>query len=251
MEYQLLAVPFSGFYESEWSDMIEAREQEEKDWLVEHYDVDSDFLQDCVEAEDGWNARCREQIATWFCEHYFSLVSEFTGIDFEVKSVRIDSPRSYNYTSDKLIAAVVTSMSQEQVFEKIQGLMCEHYDELKKIIVDNHTSYSGFISFMSNDIGEWFSSLDDNDHPYLDYILGYITHIKAKEAQWARGMDERDFLNYAIYEAIAYNNYLERPNLVASFKNDEEKWEQILADIKAKEQRRKMEASQPIIPGLI
>lgn len=43
MEYQLLAVPFSGFYESEWSNMIEAREQEEKDWLVEHYDVDSDF----------------------------------------------------------------------------------------------------------------------------------------------------------------------------------------------------------------
>lgn len=251
MEYQLLAVPFSGFYESEWSNMIEAREQEEKDWLVEHYDVDSDFLQDCVEAEDGWNARCREQIATWFCEHYFSLVSEFTGIDFEVKSVKIDSPRSYNFTSDKLIATVTTSMCRKQMFNKIRTLMRENYDVLKKIIADNHTSCSGFWSFMSNNIDEWFNNLNNNDHPYLDYILAYITHIKAKEARWARGMSESGFLNYAIYEAIAYNNYLERPNLVASFKNDEEKWEQILADIKAKEQRRKMEANQPIIPGLI
>lgn len=251
MKYQILAVPFLGFYGTCWGDMIDRCEQDEKDLLVERYNVDRDFLDQCVEAENGWRTRCKEQIAQWYCERYFSLLSEFTGINFEVLSISIDSPQYYNFQNDKLIATVSVRMKRKKMFGTIRNLMHEHFDELDKIVRSNHTSCNGFWSYMSNDINDWFSKIEDSSQPYLDYVLGYITHLRARETQWARAFDSRDFLEYAIYEAIVYNETLERPNLVAGCQADEDKWEDIQAEVIAIEHRRKIEANHPKIPGLI
>lgn len=249
MNYNLLIVPFNGFYGSEWDYMIENREQEEKDWLVENYGVDADFLNDNVQAEDGWNERCKEQIAQWYTEHYLELVNEFLHIEFEIKNVSIDSPRYYNYSTDRIFAEVKTKLSSKQLYRKLVTLMKENHDELCKIIKDNHTSCDGFWSWMSNDVNEWPDLLDDPHHPYLDYIIAYLLHIKARQAQWARHMDKYGFLNNAIYEAIAYNEYLERPKLVAD-RNYEDEWDEILEQIGTIENRRRIEATHPKLPGL-
>lgn len=253
MEYKdILAPSFSGFYYSKWSQLIEDAEESERERLLTEYDfLDEKFVRDKLEPESDWNDKCRQQIATWYAEQYFSLVSEFTGIDFIVKSAKINSPREYNFATDKLLVTVETPMTNEQVFERIRQLMRENYDELKRIVTDNHTSCSGFWSFMSNDVDEWFDLLNEDAHPYLDYMLGYLTHVKAKEAQWARSMDPRDFLDYAIYEAVANSEYLDAPTFVPIWKSDEEEWWALEKQIEETDLRRHIDRTHPVIPGLL
>jgi hypothetical protein len=65
---------------------------------------------------------------------------------------------------------------------QLRRKMWEHEDELRKIIKEHHTSYDGFISFMSNDFDEWldeYLKYGNKDFGlYLSYALYYLVWLE-------------------------------------------------------------------------
>lgn len=248
----ILVTPFTGFYFSCWSSLIEDREQEEKEWLVDNYDLDHDFVFNRLEADWNWIQNSRKQICEWYAERYFELVADFTGIEFTVEFTKLSSPSAYNYANDQLLVTINTKLSHKQVLKKLRALMMKHYDELKPIIHDCHSSRDGFISFMSSDIDEWYDNIDKDisARPYFDYVIGYLTHIGAMKERWARNMDDRNLLDWAIYEAVTFDNFLDAPTMVSVWKEDAEKWDTIQDEIKEIDRKRHQDRTYPVIPGL-
>lgn len=250
MEYKDILIPcFSGFYGSKWDDMIDRRIEDEKEHLIDTYDVDEKFIRGAIGASYEYVSECKELIAKWYADIYFDLIYHELDLRFNVESVSITSPRYYNYETDRIFATVSIDMEHREVLDKILELMRENHEELRQIIKDNHTSYDGFWSWMSNDVNEWPDRLDDSK-PYMAYVLAYLVHIKAKKESWAKRMDKYGFLDYLIYEAIYDNEYLPTPQLEAYCSSDRDEWEDIQDEIKRIETRRQMERNQPVIPGL-
>lgn len=252
MKLSIQAVPFSGFYYSEWDSLIQTHEENEKSWMIDRYGFDEDFISNNIEVTVEWRNKAEQEVADAFCNYYFELVSEHTGIDFSVESVKVISPKAYNFATDKLVATVSIKLSHKQLAEKVKRLIKENYQELKKLVESNHTSCDGFISFMTSDIDEWAGHIEDEDEelPYLDYILAYLTHLKAKEERWARSMGDNNFLNYAIYEAVAYNTNISAPEFKTVSQSYDDEWEEMLERMEAIDNHRKMLANHPVIPGL-
>jgi hypothetical protein len=81
----------------------------------------------------------------------------------------LDSPRQYNFGTDR---SFFTVEAEEAKFKQFIDLMFEKQrNNLSEMIEKEYTSYSGFISFYSNDIDEWEEKKYDFDHNELQTIF--------------------------------------------------------------------------------
>jgi len=137
---------FDGFYNSVFDDLFEISD-------------DLDNYGDVSQAEydlTNWN-ETHKQIAAGFIsevESYYKkelLSFGITSLNF----VKVDSPKQYNFTTDKLVCEVVFNCYtfKNTVLEFIR----ENYSDFQNFIKENYSSYSGFISFYSNDPQIWLS----------------------------------------------------------------------------------------------
>ena len=180
---------FNGFYESIWSELMDR----ELEWDKEERGITQ---------LDGW--RCKvcefeESVAKEYTEMYLDLVNSELG--FSVKQIgpaEIDSPKYYNYRTDRIYVDV-----EFHDLKKLWAEMKAHKDVLVKVIHDNHTSRDGFISFMSNDFDEWLKEYLHYGHEdfglYLSFALFYVLKIHYPVAN----------LDWEFYETISDNVYAE------------------------------------------
>ena len=147
-----------GFYETE----IDPRHQEES------YNDEVSELMDKMNLNLEYDYHDYVNIVTEGLNDYFiDLINEIKpfGIkDLFIKkeSELLTSPREYNFETDKSYIKVEINRFK---FNKFINLMfSKYYDELKDLILENHSSYDGFYSFYNNDIDVW------KGHKYnLDY----------------------------------------------------------------------------------
>ena len=96
-----------------------------------------------------------------------------------IKSVKFDeitSPRFYNFENDRLYAFFEFVDDWKSIMRKF---MDDNHDWLKNVIKEEHSSRSGYMSFMSNDVDEWYHILfdcdeDDVDTNYLEEMIKYM-----------------------------------------------------------------------------
>lgn len=126
----------------------------------------------------------KKSIAVGWVETLNSHIRRELGIDCEMEFTDISSPRYYNYSTDRVFCNFKCKNFKWVVNHKILPLMRKHKEILSKIIHDNHTSYDGFCSFMSNDFDEWYTYLakssnykDSQFFLYFSYIVTYLTAI--------------------------------------------------------------------------
>lgn len=112
------------------------------------------------------------------------------------------SPRQYNFETDKMMATLEI-LDEEKFFASVRAKMNEHKEELRIIIHDNHTSRSGFISYMENDIEKWYDLIEEEpDKLYLECVMSYIAKIELG------GLDD-DFLNEVYFDStLQIENYI-------------------------------------------
>lgn len=117
----------------------------------------------------------QEKVVNEFMETYKSnyLLDIIDNID----NVRLISPKYYNYENDEIYAYFSLTDAWK---EKMKKFMDDNYNVLKSIIKKHYSSYDGFISFMSNDIDEWYKMLFDFepgvvDSRYLGEMIKYMT----------------------------------------------------------------------------
>jgi hypothetical protein len=93
---------------------------------------------------------------------------EEDGIIGDYKFMRLVSPKYYNYSSDKL------EIELEVDVEKLRKYCYEtQKDRFNQFLADNFTSYSGFISFVPNNLVEFMAD-EDLDVMIEFYLLNKI-----------------------------------------------------------------------------
>lgn len=160
---------FGGFYDSIWS----AREDDELDYVRDELGM---------EHWEGWEVdheAYEQAVAEAYADLYLDRLNCALGLHLQrtKKSVEVVSPREYNFMTDRIFVEV-----EFKEISIVKTLMKESRVALTKIIFKRHTSYSGFISFMSNRFDEWYKEYLHYGHEdfglYLTYVLYYLLGIK-------------------------------------------------------------------------
>lgn len=158
---------FVGFYDSIWEPDTEIYYECERTGQEEDVDFTFDYKQ-------YQNDICKAYTEVWEL-----WMQEFISEDIELEFVEVRSPRYYNYENDSCHVKIrLTQAAEDAIIAKIG----KHRAQIAKWIKENHTSYDGFSSNLSNDIDQWPSRLFDDDETfqpaYLFCMLYYI--VKAE-----------------------------------------------------------------------
>lgn len=186
---------FGGFYESQWlncdSVYNEVRNLELNSGVdLSDNDIDIDY--------DAFT----KKIGKEYVSELEDIFKEALGYaDFSMEFVRISSPREYNFSTDQIVYNLTTK-DDDKFFEVVRAKMREHYDELKDLIKERHTSYDGFSSYMSNNIEDWFDEVKENENrPYLECVLEYLAEIYLNDEEGNEEPDNR-IIDNTIYERL-------------------------------------------------
>ena len=168
---------FPGFYETIFSEIY--TEEGERESLRDQY-PDFEHLSDWEINSDAY----RNAVAKEFSEMYINELNDKLQLNIKLTSESIDSPREYNFTTDRIICNIEVG-DYDAFIAKVINLMSdpEYRVKLAKVIKERHSDAPGFWSFMSNDIEDWFDCLVDPDNTnYLECVLWYLYCLKTGES---------------------------------------------------------------------
>lgn len=112
-----------------------------------------------------------------------ALLSSMQGADAitDIKFVALHSPRFYNFETDKIECDVVCDWQKIMNFAQVtERRLFDQY------LHENFTSYDGFVSFVPNNVAEFFMALGDDFERLSDvliefYILQHLDQDQYRE----------------------------------------------------------------------
>lgn len=175
MEYEIEALGFTGFYQGIWD---QGENEYNEISLMEYGDYE--YIRS-LQFIDYWGfgPDYRDKIAKLFAEYYVDLLNGALGLDLKLVSQSVSSPREYNFTTDRIFCNVEIGDYDKLVNKLIKLANApENRNDMAETIRRNHSSCSGFISFMSNDLDEWCDDyLLDSESGYFSYFIGYLANV--------------------------------------------------------------------------
>ena len=165
---------FPGFYET-WLESSDTGY-----WAIkEELDYYRDELgrEDLTEDDLAFDYRKYEKdVCDAYIEEFKRLAPSF------VKSVEFEelwSPKYYNFENDRLYVKIELG---DEWKDDVRTFMHKEWDWLKERIHEEWSDRDGFISFMSNQIGDWSDKvLYDEDARYISSMLKYIMLVDDDE----------------------------------------------------------------------
>ena len=149
-------IDFGGFYHSIHSELIDDR--------IEYFEIDEDK----VNYKETYNSYCIE---------FIDSINDM--LELDLKFIQIDSPKFYNYSTDKIEAEI-----NENDFNKLKDTYLNS-NEFIDYVNENSKSYDGFISYYNG-----FNEVIKEDEILLQYMFNYILKEYADEIDYY--MFERD-----------------------------------------------------------
>lgn len=140
-------IDFGGFYDSIHSDNIENR--------IEYFEIDENN----VNYKETYNSYCIE---------FIDSLNDM--LELELKFIQIDSPKFYNFTTDKIEAEI-----NENDFNKLKDTYLNS-NEFIDYVNENSKSRDGFTSFYNG-----FNEVIKEDEILLQYMFNYILNEYADE----------------------------------------------------------------------
>ena len=187
---------FPGYYESNYfnSDTV----SDEVEAVEINYGITLKHGEDWDINMDLYKKDLGTAYTDFICEKYRGLFGETFNLSYK----ETQSPREYNFETD-LVIATLEIEDEEKFFESIRAKMDEHKKELTEIVRENHTTRSGFVSYMTNNIEEWYDLIEEERiYPYLECMMSYIAKIELGD------LDE-EFLNDVYFEGtLCVSNYI-------------------------------------------
>lgn len=189
---------FEGFYCSIWSP-----DDDVYNYSVENgAEEDEDFT---VDYKGYQKAVCEKYTDVW--EEW---MQQYIHEDIKLEFLQVWQPRFYNYVNDACEVRInLTHQAKKAIIEKVKI----HRDKIAGWIKENHTSTSGFLSFLSNDIDDWggwvlFNTEAYHQANYLAYMLYYI--VKA-ELEAEGYIDERPeiYAYYKVHDYVSAYSYID------------------------------------------
>ncbi len=226
-------IPFSGFYESLWSGLVDHEAQQWLEHVVEEPDRYSPAEVLCAKkghlgellADKTQYSVAYAKIAKDYAEAYFWWLGESLGFPVHrTAHVRgsasapwthytyshpvawqweeMTSPRQYNFETDRLFAKVDAVVLRE-LFRKL--MLVDNSWAFDRTVREMFTSYSGFCSFYDNDPEVLKAKpLEDWDHNELTVLLIAWQVLQFK---FGRGSSHCGNLEDHIYDDLSSDGY--------------------------------------------
>ena len=117
----------------------------------------------------------------------YKEIDIFKNIDFvkKVEFIGWYSPKFYNYSNDQLDFTI--DIDKRELFKTLNSL---DNKEFKDFLKENYSSYSGFISFTSNNYDELYDKAIMGDEQSIGAILTYLLKDELKD------------IEYSVYERV-------------------------------------------------
>jgi hypothetical protein len=193
-----LQLPFPGLYESTLSMELDNVEEQIAENEAENRGIDASTVGEALYWSIDYQ-RAHVRIAQDYAESFSEVLKAEHEIELELEFKVMDSPKEYNFTTDRLFVTV-----PDQVITRMRAEVRE--SALRAVIIDRHSSYSGFWSFYSNDLAVWNAKpLAEWDHNELSTLL--LAYLNTKGVDMVDLQDEviedlRDHNKFAIDEAV-------------------------------------------------
>lgn len=168
----IVQLPFNGFYESVHSNQLDdAMERDAENFASSDNDMfpeavgmaESDLCEILNHMSD--RRKAYESYSRKYVSAFVGFVKQETGFDLQLTFERIESPRFYNFDTDRIFAQIPLS-----VVEKLRASVT--LGNLAEVIKERHESRSGFCSFYTTDIEEWAKKpVSEWDHNELETLL--------------------------------------------------------------------------------
>lgn len=161
-------IPFGGFYESKWSDLVDdAAEQHARDYagdgqkeadIPEALRLSESEVSECVFSACNYYAGYAA-IARDYPEAFNAQALNVLGFDLNLTFEELTSPREYNFETDRIFCRIPVSIVR-RLFALSRK---DRHSRLSATIASRFTSRSGFISFYDNTLQSWL------EKPLLDW----------------------------------------------------------------------------------
>ncbi len=188
-ETRVTTIPFDGFYESWHSVSIDDAIERSNEYAIENerevIDIDViDFPKVYQAYAESYTKLVNNTLAEWF------------NIDLQIEFESLDSPREYNFTTDRIFAQIPLSK-----LEALYNLVIKyHENEIKSYVKSTFSSRSGFISSYSYNLDDW-PAIEDWDHNQIGTLLEVAFHLymsdndisdmhEFMEPEWGKGFVE-------------------------------------------------------------
>lgn len=189
----MTTIPFAGFYETFFSELAgRGYEYATPDNTLT--DSEKSELADLLYTCQSFR-KIYEDMAEKYAIDFNDLFKEETGIDLGLVFESLQSPREYNFETDRIFCHITP--------EKINEL----YRATDKKILDDaikgrFTSRSGFISFYPNNLNQWLieTPIKKWDHNQIETI---ISARLAESGIRGDGFGQGETLSFRMYEKIA------------------------------------------------
>jgi len=206
MQIELNSNYFNGFYESIYLNSEEFIDYEMED-AAELQELTGNSSLEVYYEYDNINQYqadvCREFMDLYFNEILDALPNtikdhKFFKLEPVPESLEIWSPKYYNYQTDRTFLKVNTNLETINIIK--------HYvlnlPGVESYLIDNWTSCSGFISFISNNINYWKQT------PAKDYKTIYFYVLFDMLIYLTTGPERLEELNYETAEHIEKLEYI-------------------------------------------
>ena len=140
-------IDFGGFYHSIHSDILDIQ--------IDYFEIDEDNV--------NYKETCNS-----YCNEFIDSLNDM--LELELKFIKIDSPKFYNFSTDKIEAEI-----NENDFNKLKDTYLNS-NEFIDYVNENSKSRSGFISFYNG-----FNEVIKEDEVLLQYMFNYILKEYADE----------------------------------------------------------------------
>jgi hypothetical protein len=174
VEKMIVQLPFSGFYESVHDQQLDSAME------LDAYNFSTDTPKDAsypeaVGMDESDLCEIMSDMADWSKAHekyardyvlaFAGYVKQETGVDLGMEFEKLESPREYNFGTDRIFAYIPVSVLGTLKAAVTLGNLAE-------VIKERHESRSGFCSFYTTDIESWNAKpLADWDHNELETLL--------------------------------------------------------------------------------
>lgn len=182
-----IQLPFCGFYESEASRMLE----NELEYIFDYSDGGGDYnIPDELWCELNLK-EAQRQLVLEYVDAFQEQFESDTGIVLRGEFDGMESPKFYNFETDRIFIKVPPST----IAALFTASEADNHKTLEKVLEKRHTSYDGFHSFYSNDIGKWLlKPVGTWDHNELESLLLAVLEIY--------NPDYRKDYDYSVYELL-------------------------------------------------
>lgn len=177
-----LRVPCPGFYETQLSAELDHAEEMWVEGQAEETGVDQAAIADAVYWATDYSA-CYLTLARKWVEYLAAILKEKHEIELPLEFVTMESPREYNFTTDRVFATLPLANLEAMRAEVPAETLAKH-------IRERHSSRSGFISFYADRLDDplWQKPVADWDHNQLQTLFeAWLLH---RQVDWRALEDE-------------------------------------------------------------